>query len=239
MQLLELTLPTAAENVALDEALLDEAEERSRGSELLRLWELPKPAVVIGRSSRLDQEVEVSECRRQGLEIVRRSSGGAAIVAGPGCLMYSLLLSYDLRPALRSLDHAHQFVLERLSESLAKHAAGVQCRGISDLAIGGRKVSGNSLRCKRNWCLYHGTLLYAFDLSCIPWLLKTPPRQPTYRAGRPHEEFVANLPLPGPTLVRSVIGAFGADKPTTVWPHEEVQRLVRERYGREEWTRER
>ena len=55
MRLLDLTLPTAAENVALDEALLDAAEAASeQGSEepeVLRLWEPTQFFVVVGRSS--------------------------------------------------------------------------------------------------------------------------------------------------------------------------------------------
>ncbi len=51
MELLELTLATPEENLALDEALLDEAEAAGRPSEVLRLWESILPAVVVGRSS--------------------------------------------------------------------------------------------------------------------------------------------------------------------------------------------
>ncbi len=67
--------------------------------------------------------------------------------------------------------------------------------GISDLVLGDRKFSGNSLRCKRDHFLYHGTLLYQFPLEQIGELLKMPARQPNYRQGRPHGEFVMNLPL--------------------------------------------
>ena len=61
MRYLDLTLPTAAENLALDEALLEEAEA-APPLETLRLWESPQPLVVIGRSSRVGTEVEVDAC---------------------------------------------------------------------------------------------------------------------------------------------------------------------------------
>jgi lipoate---protein ligase len=236
MELLELTLPTAAENVALDEALLDAAEEGNRRDEILRIWELRTTAVIVGRSSRVQEEVDVPECRRQGVQIVRRTSGGAAVVAGPGCLMYSLLLSYRARPALRFLDQAHRFVLDHLAAALARHVPGVTHSGTSDLALGERKFSGNSLRAKRGWCLYHGTLLYDFALPRIGSLLKTAPRQPAYRQGRSHDEFVANLPLAREALVRAVSAAFGADQSTIDWPQQQVASLVRQRYGQAEWT---
>ena len=239
MDLLELTLPTAAENLALDEALLDEAEAGIREREVLRLWELPRPAVVLGRSSRLAEEVDAKSCASQGIEIVRRSSGGAAILSGPGCLMYSLLLSCRDRPALRHVDQAHAFVLGRLADALSRRFVDASPSGTSDLAIGGRKFSGNSLRLKRDWCLYHGTLLYAFDLCRIGSVLKTPPRQPAYRQGRSHDEFLINLPLEPRVVTEAAREAFGAFQAVSGWPWEAVARLVRERYGREEWTRQR
>src|SRR6185437_14246053 len=54
---LDLTLPTAEENLALDEALLLEAEAGRRG-ETLRLWEHPHPAVVLGAGCRLLDDVD-------------------------------------------------------------------------------------------------------------------------------------------------------------------------------------
>ena len=47
MRYLDLTLPDAAANLALDEALLLQAEETQCG-EVLRVWEWPLPAVVLG-----------------------------------------------------------------------------------------------------------------------------------------------------------------------------------------------
>ena len=82
-----------AENLALDEALLLTAEEEKRQQEVLRLWEPRQPFVVLGSSSRIAAEVRLDGCRDRGIPVLRRTSGGAAIVAGPGCLMYALVLS--------------------------------------------------------------------------------------------------------------------------------------------------
>jgi lipoate-protein ligase A len=108
--------------------------------------------------------------------------------------------------------------------------------GTSDLAIAGRKFSGNSLRCKRDHLLYHGTLLYDFDLTLLGRLLKMPPRQPPYRAGRSHGEFVTNLSLPRDQLVQALAAAFGAAEPLDGYPHEATQRLARERYSQDSWN---
>jgi lipoate-protein ligase A len=236
MRYLDLTLPTPEENLALDEALLEEAERAGRPTETLRLWEPAEPMVVVGRSSRIEAEVHRDACRRRGIPILRRPSGGAAVVTGPGCLMYALVLSYRLRPSLRLIDHAHRLVLGRVASALRPLAPEVTCRGASDLAVGRSKFSGNSVRCKRDHLLYHGTLLYDFPLDLIDQCLKMPPREPDYRRGRPHRAFVANLPLSSAEIRRALATAWDANTPCVAWPRDHTVRLVHEKYGRPEWN---
>lgn len=236
MRYLDLTLATPAENLALDEALLDEAEAAGGPFETLRLWEPAEPMAVVGRSSRVADEVELDACRKRGIPVLRRASGGAAVLAGPGCLMYAVVLSLQQRPALRMVDHAHRFVLGTIAEALRPLMPTVARRGTSDLAFGERKFSGNSVRLKREHLLYHGTLLYGFPLAQIAECLKMPPRRPDYRADRPHVEFVTNLPLSGLVLRGALVDAWEADEPYVFWPRERTAELVAEKYGRPEWN---
>jgi lipoate-protein ligase A len=239
MRLLDLTLPTLAENLALDEALLDAAEAGELSDEVLRLWEFPQPVVVVGRSSRVSEEVNVAACQAAGVPILRRSSGGAAIVAGPGCLMYSILLHYDGRQHLRMIDQAHRHVLGIVARALQSLDIAAEHCGTSDLAIRDRKFSGNSLRCKREHLLYHGTLLYQFDLALIERLLQMPPRVPEYRERRRHREFVMNLATDRSMLIESVIRSFDVTGQLVCWPQTKTAELTASRYANEEWTRSR
>jgi lipoate---protein ligase len=249
MRYLDLTLPTAAENLALDEALLQVAEAAGRPFETLRFWEAAGPTVVVGRSSRLDDEVFLDICRAHGVPVLRRPSGGAAVVAGPGCLMYALVLSYEQRPELRPLENAHNFVLRTIAAALEPLRPGVHCAGTSDLAIdlknlsgeedsaiGMKKFSGNSARCQRTHFLYHGTLLYDFPLCRIDQFLKHPPRTPDYRNGRDHASFVTNLNVPADAIRRAMSQAWGATEPYTDWPRELTARLTAEKYLRASWN---
>lgn len=257
MFLLEHTFPTAAENLAFDEALLDHVERlgaaRSAAgesgdaqpnsdppAEFLRLWESPTRAVVLGRSSPLDGEVDVAECRRRGVEVLRRTSGGAAVVLGPGCLMYSVVLSYHRRPELRAVDLAHRYVLGRVAAAVRALVPNVAQRGTSDLAWGDQKFSGNSLRCRREAMLYHGTLLYDFPLDLIADVLRTAPRQPEYRAGRDHRAFVANLPTTATALRASLTESFAAsesiDAQVAAQLTAAARREAREKFATAEWT---
>ena len=249
MLFLDLTLPTAAENVALDEALLEEAEAGGEPREVLRLWEPNAPIVVVGRSSRPEVEVHLEACARAGIPVLRRSSGGAAIVTGRGCLMYAVVLSYERHPELKGIDAAHRFVLSRLVAAVRTIVPEVERCGTSDLALvspvhgvsGNRsarrlKFSGNSLRCKRRHLLYHGTLLYDFDLSLVEQCLAHPPREPGYRAGRPHGEFLANLPATSGELRAALASAWQTRVALPDWPHARTQQLVAKKYASPAWN---
>jgi lipoate-protein ligase A len=236
MYFLSLTLPTTEENLALDEALLDAAEAGELPGETLRIWESPRPIVVLGRSSRAAEEVHLDVCRARNVPVFRRSSGGTAIVAGPGCLMYALVLGYKSRHELRAIDAAHRFVLGTIAAVLAPFVPAIRHRGTSDLAIHDRKCSGNSMRCKREHFLYHGTLLYGFRLALISECLAMPPRQPDYRQRRPHAAFVANMPVTAAALCQALKTAFDATEPVAHWPEARTRKLAREKYATLDWT---
>src|SRR6185503_18456412 len=112
MNYLDFTLPTPAENLACDEALLDRAESAG-GPAFLRFWESPQPFVVLGYANKVAEEVNVEACRPLGVPILRRCSGGGTVLQGPGCLNYSLVLrSSDTGPQ-RTITEANRFVMQR------------------------------------------------------------------------------------------------------------------------------
>lgn len=235
MRLLEYSSVDEATNLALDEALLLQVAT-NRGGDVLRLWEPSSTFVVVGRGSRLECEVDVAECLRQQIPILRRASGGAAIVTGPGCLMYSLVLHVDRWPQVRTIPQTHTFVLAKMSQALATLQPGVSPRGTSDLTTNdARKFSGNSMKMLRTAVLYHGTILYNFALSVIGQLLPLPPRQPEYRGARGHAEFVTNFPASREAIRGAIVDAWGPCTEADDWPHDEAAALVADRYGKTEW----
>lgn len=236
MKLLELTLPTVAENLALDEALLDVAEAAAEPRETLRLWESPEHAVIVGRSSRIAAEVNLSFCRSREIRVFRRCSGGAAVVIGSGCLMYAVVLSHDLHPGLRFIEHAHEFVLEKICAALRRCGVAAQRCGTSDLAIGDQKISGNSLRCKRQSLLYHGTILYGLSGELIQQCLCAPPRQPEYRRARSHADFITQVPLAPQHLRDALVAEWQPAGLLRHWPRERTSELAEARYRLEEWN---
>jgi lipoate-protein ligase A len=235
MKLLELTLETPEENLALDEALLETAEAGGEPDETLRLWESPEHVVVLGRSSDAHTEVNLQACHQRGIPVLRRASGGTTVLIGPGCLMYAVVLSYQRRPQLRMIEMAHQFVLERLRRAIEPQVPEIILSGTSDLTLNLRKCSGNSLRCRQRHLLYHGTVVYNFSTALMSECLGTPPRQPAYRNGRVHRDFVSNIPIDPLMLRTDLAHAWGASSPLVDPPLREMERVIAARYSQAKW----
>lgn len=235
MRLLDLTLSPVL-NLALDDALIESAENADIYPEVLRLWEPKSPMVVIGRSSPLSMEVNLEACKQDNVPVFRRISGGQSIVTGPGCLMYAVLLDYRLRPELRMLDRAHEFVMSQLRKALNSIGIDAEMKGTCDLVYDGRKFSGNALRCRRNWFLYHGTiLLESFDTGLITRYLGNPKRQPDYRAGRSHADFITSIPVDARAVKLAITQQLQASDDLYAVPIELARELATEKYNDEDW----
>lgn len=238
LQLLDLTLPTPAENLACDEALLNACEEQ--GGTALRFWESPVPFVVVGYGNEVVREVNVTACAADAVPVLRRCSGGGTVLQGPGCLNYAVVLEIAADPALATVSGANKLILHRNAAALSELLGGpVGICGDTDLVWRGFKFSGNAQRRRRTHLLFHGTILLGFDLALVGRYLPQPSRQPDYRQARPHCEFIANLGLSTSALKRAVTEVWQADTMLVSWPEEETRRLVRERYSLAEWNRQR
>lgn len=238
VRLLDLTLPTPAENLACDEALLDACPER--GGAVLRFWEAASPCVVVGYANSVAREVNLAACDADGVPVLRRCSGGGTVVLGPGCLCYTLVLPVDFAPELGSVAGTNEFILRRLAAVLSGLLMEpVGREGDTDLVWRGRKVSGNAQRRRQSHLLFHGTLLLGFDLALATRYLPLPSRQPAYRAARAHAEFLTDLPLAVDAVKRALVAAWAAEPTGASWPEVDVHRLVAARYSQAEWNRSR
>ncbi|MCC6231933.1 MAG: lipoate--protein ligase family protein [Verrucomicrobiales bacterium] len=193
MKYLDQTGSDPAENLALDEALLD-ACEGDPSEAVLRVFEPQQVYVVVGYGNARAAEVDLSACEAARIPVLRRTSGGGTVVLGPGCLAYSLVLPMGWDPALESVTGTNTWIMERQRGVLARVLGEpVEVQGFTDLVWRGRKVSGNAQRRRSRTVLFHGTFLLSMDLTWIARCLRMPTHRPAYRADRSHEAFVANL----------------------------------------------
>lgn len=230
----DITLPTPAENLAADEAMLDWCEE-SGVDEVLRFWEARDYFVVVGYANHAGSEVNLAACGAKQIPVLRRSTGGGTVVQGPGCLNYSLVLRIQ-ETNLRSIPATNRFILERHARCLSEIVGQqVEIAGQTDLAIGGRKFSGNSQRRKRTHLLFHGTFLLNFDLAVIERLLPMPSRQPDYRGNRAHGDFLTNIGLAADAVKQLLRRAWNTNEPLEELPRARI-RLLSEKYNSDAWN---
>src|SRR3989338_3489377 len=164
MKYIDITLPTPEHNLACDEALLDLCEEGLEG-EILRFWEPQDYFIVLGYSGKIQSEVHFSACQVKKIPLLRRPSGGGAVLQGPGCLNYSLILEIQKSPALVQISKTNFFIMEHHKKALSSVIGNdIEIRGFSDLTRGPLKFSGNAQRRKKCFLLYHGSFLLSFHI---------------------------------------------------------------------------
>ena len=238
---LDLALPSPAENLAADEALLDWCETHP-GPEILAFWEPREPFVVVGYANKIAREVNLAACAAAGLPVFRRCSGGGTVVQLPGGLNYSLILRLTADGPLAGITSANGYIMETNRAALAPllpgqpGGAAIAVRGHTDLCLGHRKFAGNSQRRRRHYLLFHGTLLLDCDLQQISRFLPLPSLEPDYRAHRPHEEFLTNLKLPAAQVKTALAKAWRAETVFENPPRELITKLAREKYANPEWN---
>ena len=105
-------------------------------------------------------------------------------------LNYSLITpapsTLDVRAAFRQGTDLIRAILRSFG------VVGTAC-GTSDVAVGGRKISGNAQAWRWKSLLVHGTLLVDFDFEMAEKILRHPSREPDYRHSRSHRDFLITL----------------------------------------------
>ncbi|MFM1919231.1 MAG: hypothetical protein RLZZ303_865 [Candidatus Hydrogenedentota bacterium] len=237
MRFLNLSRETPAENLALDEALLESAALGHSG-DTLRIWESPSRFVVLGTGQCAAEEANLEACMQAGIPVLRRCSAGGCVLQGPGSLNFSLVLLLDAHPEARSLHQSYCIILNRLRDAFRVHGCQLDHAGTSDLSLGGRKVSGNAQRRKREAILHHGTLLHATDYEGMARYLKEPSDRPGYRGDRTHADFVTRLPFSRAELEGIITEAYAPLTPGELTPAEagRMRQLAEEKYTQDEWN---
>lgn len=237
MKVLDLTLPTPEHNLACEEALIQWCEEDGYEDEILRFWEPKEHFAVLGYSGKINSELNLISCQDLCVPVLRRCSGGGTILQGPGCLNYALILRIPGREALKGITETNAFIMQRLKNALEPILGpGIEIQGLSDLALGRQKFSGNAQYRKRRFVLFHGTFLLRFDISLVEKLLPIPLRQPPYRQNRSHGDFLTNLNLPSDTIKQTLKRAWNTTEELKDLPLDRIERLARDRYADNKWT---
>jgi lipoate-protein ligase A len=156
-----------------------------------RLYEPAGVQAVLGAGGKPDIDLLLANLAADGVGHSYRRGGGGAVVLAPGQVVLALVAEVD--SPFRNREYASEingWIVDALS-SLG--VAGVAAQGISDLAIGGRKILGTSIYRRRLALFYQASLLVSCDISLFSRYLAMPAHVPEYRRGRSHEEFCTTL----------------------------------------------
>ncbi len=173
----------------LDEDIL--AEAAGRGCPAFKVYPWKGLALVLGRGSDPAAELRLEAVLADRVPLLRRRGGGCSVLLDPGNAVVSL--AFPLSGSGR-IPRAFQVALEWLLAGLGDIGLGeIRKEGISDLALGDRKVGGTCLYRKPGLVYFSATLLVRPRLDLVERYLEHPPREPEWRRGRGHGEFMGNL----------------------------------------------
>ncbi len=232
----------------------------------LRIYSWRPPAVSIGYGQQLDSEIDPGQCERYGIELVRRITGGRAVLHDQE-LAYSLVAP-ESHPALGSrsgvmLRAVSEALVETLKQfgipaemSLEAHCGAgnnddvcFTAIGRYEITAGGRKLAGSAQRRSRGVVLQHGSLLLGPGHRRLPLLMpaRDPERRETIaRLLDQRTVSVAELIPDLPSfeewtdrLTRSMLDRLNVEGRTDVLDADErraAESLVRTRYANAHWT---
>jgi lipoate-protein ligase A len=190
-----------------------------------------------GNRRHTSSDIDEIACAHEGIEILRRYSGGGTVLQGPGCLNYALILKTTPGPPLSSITGTTRYVLQRNARALRPLLRKeITPMGDSDLTAGGLKFSGNAQRRLGHAVLFHGTLLLNFDIPLTGRYLRIPDKQPAYREHRGHEDFMGNIRIEATEVKQALREEWGAAEKHPGVTAGELQDLIDRKYGRRDWV---
>lgn len=227
-------------NLAIEEYLL----RNLSGEKPILLFYINEPSVIIGRNQNTLEEIDPNYVKANGINVVRRLSGGGAVYHDLGNLNFSFITS--------AREDIHNFAkfTEPVISALARLGIQAEIRGKSDLFVGNKKISGNAQYSTNTGMFSHGTLL--FNTNIEEMLKALNPRQVNVesKAVQSVRNYVTNihehLPPGNDTfsiydLKQAILDEIFGRQGITIyqlteedWQH--IHRISAERYQRWHWN---
>src|SRR5215470_15411634 len=155
LRILDTGLAPARWNVAMTAALADLHASRRLGA-TVRLHRYP-PCVLVGAGQDMQQAADLEHCRRAGVAVVRRVTGGGAVYLSPSVLAWDVVI--DRAAGGGGLEAVTGKVCSGVATGLAQLGAKAGFRPPNDIEIGGRKVSGSAGYAVGHSAVLQGTIL--------------------------------------------------------------------------------
>ncbi len=178
-------------NLAAEEYLLKNFQD-----DIFMLWR-NEPSIIIGKHQNALAEINVDYVKANGINVVRRMTGGGAVFHDLGNLNFTFIESYD-GEGKASMDFRKY--TQPILDILQNLGIDARFEGRNDLTIEGKKFSGNAECIYKNRVLHHGTILFSAQLPDLSAALKVDPAKFNDKSVKSVRSRVTNvsehLPLP-------------------------------------------
>lgn len=229
---------------AIDEVLLEKAEKNELRP-TIRFWYRENPSVPFGRFQSFEDEVEASYAEENGIEVVRRITGGGAMFAEPGnVITYSLympkkMVPDDIRESYRVLD---SFAVDALNN------LGVEAsyEPLNDIEHSKGKLGGAAQLRRQNAVLHHTTMSYDLDTEEMLRVLRIGKEKVSDKAVKSAEKRVSRITdhadASREEVIEKLLDTFLEDKEfqrrgLSESELEKAKELAEEKFSTEKWNR--
>jgi lipoate-protein ligase A len=165
-------------NMAMDEAIL-RARIRNLTPNTLRFYRWRPSAVSIGRYQDMQKEAQMDNCRKHGVDVVRRITGGGAVYHdAEDEITYSLIARKD-ELGTQDITGVYRKIYNGLAEAVGILGGDADfnqgtAKMCPNLTVNGKKISGSAQAHKSGVVLQHGTILLRANLERMFTFLQVP-----------------------------------------------------------------
>ena len=232
---LETGFNPAATNMAIDEALMETVGEVP----ILRIYGWLPAAVSIGYFQSMNEEVNFAKCREIGVDVVRRLTGGGAVLHE--C---ELTYSFISREYPKNIMESYRWICDAIVMSINRLGFDANFVPLNDIVIAGKKVSGNAQTRRNGVLLQHGTILLGVDVNKMFSVLKVPSEKLRDKIIKDAKERVTSLARTtfddmATSLKTSFAAKFESKLITDALTTKEIVRarwLAEQKYSSKEWN---
>jgi lipoate---protein ligase len=236
IRVLETGCNPGAWNMALDEALLTNLVDYD--TPILRLYGWQPPCVSIGYFQSMEEEVDVLKCSNMGVDVVRRITGGGAVLHE-----FELTYTFITKNYPANILESYQLICEPVVLCLNRLGYKAKYVPLNDIVVDNKKVSGNAQTRKNNTLLQHGTILLDVDVEKMFSMLKVPSEKIKDKMIKDAKDRVAGIDRSfeevASNLKESFAEIFGAQIITDTLSskeEEDTEKLVIEKYSSRQWN---
>ena len=236
IRVLETGCNPGAWNMALDEALLTNLVDHD--TPILRLYGWQPPCVSIGYFQSMEEEVDVLKCSKMGVDVVRRITGGGAVLHE-----FELTYTFITKNYPANILESYELICEPVVLCLNRLGYNAKYVPLNDIVVDNKKVSGNAQTRKNNILLQHGTILLEVDIERMFSVLKVPSEKIKDKMikdvkarvtgiDRSFEEVASNLK----ESFAEIFGAQIIKDTLSSKEKEDTEKLVIEKYSSRQWN---